>query len=212
MRFGGNSCSKGLEGDSRPLENNRINEAQKLHGQVEDLEVDSSFALAPTWQWFLPTGHRPLSQQQPPSAARAATHPEPSRVQHLGVAGEMHVEAPVVADTHCNLLQGLVTAVGTKNLGHVRSGPAGQVQRGVTAPWAMEHGVSLQAGPSPSPGEHRVPVQGQRRSVHTRSLEAAVAAEDVAPGLADQHAVHRQHVEAHLQQHVLQRGGRKRMP
>jgi len=37
-----------------------------------------------------------------------------------------------------------------------------------------------------------------------------VAAQDVAPGLADQHPVHRQHVEAHLQQHVLQRGRRNR--
>lgn len=60
------------------------------------------------------------------------------------------------------------------------------------------------------PSKHRTPSRGQRRSAHTCSLEAAVAAEDVAPGLADQHAVHRQHVEAHLQQHVLQRGERNR--
>lgn len=57
---------------------------------------------------------------------------------------------------------------------------------------------------------HSAPRRGQRRSTHTRSLEAAVAAQDVAPGLADQPPVHRQHVEAHLQQHVLQRGERKR--
>lgn len=49
----------------------------------------------------------------------AATHPEPSGVQHLGVAGEMHVEAPVITDAHCDLLQSLVTTVGTEDLGHV---------------------------------------------------------------------------------------------
>ena len=35
-------------------------------------------------------------------------------------------------------------------------------------------------------------------------LEAAMAAQDVAPGLADQHAVHGQHVQPHLQQDILQ--------
>lgn len=35
-------------------------------------------------------------------------------------------------------------------------------------------------------------------------LEAAMAAQYVAPGLTDQHAVHRQHMQPHLQQNVLQ--------
>lgn len=34
--------------------------------------------------------------------------------------------------------------------------------------------------------------------------ETAVAAQDVAPGLPDQHAVHRQHVQPHLKQNILQ--------
>ena len=35
-------------------------------------------------------------------------------------------------------------------------------------------------------------------------LETAMAAQDVAPGLTNQHAVHRQHVQPHLQQNILQ--------
>jgi hypothetical protein len=35
-------------------------------------------------------------------------------------------------------------------------------------------------------------------------LETAVAAQDVAPGLTDQRAVHRQHAQPHLQQNILQ--------
>lgn len=58
------------------------------------------------------------------------------------------------------------------------------------------------------PASTAPPCRGQRCSVRKHSLEAAVAAEDVAPGLADQHAVHCQHVEAHLQQHILKRGER----
>lgn len=36
------------------------------------------------------------------------------------------------------------------------------------------------------------------------SPETAVAAQDVAPGLPDQHAVHRQHMQPHLKQNILQ--------
>jgi len=70
----------------------------------------------------------------------------------------MHVEAPVIADTHCDLLQGLVTAVGTENLRHVRRGPARWGQRGLTARWAVEqHHLASAAQPC----------RGQRRSAHT---------------------------------------------
>lgn len=42
---------------------------------------------------------------------RDATHPEAPRVQHLGVAGKVHPQGPVVADSHRDFLQGLVPTV-----------------------------------------------------------------------------------------------------
>lgn len=37
-----------------------------------------------------------------------ATHPEAPRVQHLGVAGKVHLQGSVIADSHRHFLQGLV--------------------------------------------------------------------------------------------------------
>lgn len=37
-------------------------------------------------------------------SGRAATHPEAPRIQHLRVAGEVHVQASIVADGHGHFL------------------------------------------------------------------------------------------------------------
>ena len=49
--------------------------------------------------------------------------------------------------------------------------------------------------------------EGCRAHIIGYVLETAVAAQDVAPGLTDQHAVHSQHVQPHLEQDVLQATG-----
>lgn len=53
-------------------------------------------------------------------------------------------------------------------------------------------------------GEGECSARGPWVQMMSYALEAAVAAQDVAPGLTDQHAVHCQHVQPHLQQDVLQ--------
>lgn len=56
----------------------------------------------------------------------------------------------------------------------------------------------------------RVLSRGHRVQTVSHVLETAVAAQDVAPGLAYQHAVHRQHVQPHLKQDILQRTSSRR--
>lgn len=133
-----------------------------------------------------------------PGPVHAATHPESPWVQHLGVAGEVHVEAPILTDTHCNFLQCLVTAVRAEDLGHVRSCPVGDRDGGdLLLPGLQTRGPAQEWDYCPA--QETAPCPGGA----VPTPEAAMAAQDVAPGLADQHAIHCQHVEAHLQQHIL---------
>lgn len=108
------------------------------------------------------------------------------------------MEAPILTDAHSNFLQRLVTAVRAEDLGHVRSCPAADTDGGdLLLPGMQSRGSAQEWDCCPAP--ETAPCPGGA----VPAPEAAMAAQDVAPGLADQHAIHCQHVEAHLQQHVL---------
>lgn len=53
-------------------------------------------------------------------------------------------------------------------------------------------------------GTEECSTEGHWAQVIGYILETAVAPQDVAPGLADQHAVHGQHMQPHLEQDILQ--------
>lgn len=74
----------------------------------------------PSLSLISPTADLPHGCQ---GTGRSATHPEAPRVEHLRVAGEVHVEASIIADSHRHLLQGLVSTMGTEHSAHVRCCP-----------------------------------------------------------------------------------------
>ena len=71
------------------------------------------FSWSSLFIWILVLKRSWFSNRRPCcwGSRRQATHPEAPRIQHLGVAGKVHMQGSIVADGHRHLLQGLVSTM-----------------------------------------------------------------------------------------------------
>lgn len=108
-------------------------------------------------------------------------------VQHFGVLGEVHLHAAILIDCHCNFLQRLVPAVRTEDLGHICCG-------------SKTDSHIILTTKKKKPLQHIQPVRayglletlGVRAVTLLNSPEAGMAAQNIVPGLSNQHPIHRQ--------------------
>lgn len=160
MRFGGNSCSKGLEDDSRPLENNRANGSPKASrssgrsGGRFQLCFGSHLATVPS---------NPPATGPCPSSSHPARHVQlltlsPRGFSTLGLREKCMWRLPSSLTLTATFFRVLLPQWGQKTLVMsevvLQDGHRGRLQ----LPGLRNTGLAHKQDHPPSPGEHRAPV------------------------------------------------------